>query len=257
MNTNELAQLTANLLTQYYDNNIEPFFNHCHEDVLWLGPAKGQMIRGKKNLVKAFNQENNSLSFKVHNLISTPFYISSNCTEVLLTFIVDTFWPNGGTNRVYQRITFTWEIKKDIPLIRVCHISNSIDYDARDAIYPIHYLENHTQMTLYSDSSTKLYFNGTKHSILYTSPEQILYLESNHNHTLIHLNNQVFECNERLSSINNRIKDKLIRCHSSYIVNPIHVTSIGRFYLIMSDDKRIPIPEKKYTKIKAALLKKS
>lgn len=52
MNTTELAQLTADLLTQYYDNNIEPFFNHCHEDVLWLGPAKGQMIRGKRILWK-------------------------------------------------------------------------------------------------------------------------------------------------------------------------------------------------------------
>ena len=81
---------------------------------------------------------------------------------------------------------------------------------------------------------------------------QNCYEESHKNHIIVDLDDVDLKRKQL-----KRIKDKLIRCHSSYIVNPIHVTSIGRFYLIMSDDKRIPIPEKKYTKIKAALLKKS
>lgn len=44
--------------------------------------------------------------------------------------------------------------------------------------------------------------------------------------------------------------DFLLRVHSSYIINKKYVDSIHRFYIIMNDGTKIPVPEKKYTKIK-------
>lgn len=250
----ELAELTADLLLRYYDNDIQPFLDHCHEDVLWIGPAQGQMVQSKEALVEAFSSETHELRFAVYNLTTYPIYISTHCSEVLLTFVVDTFWPDGQMNRVYQRISFTWEQRKGQPLIRVCHISNAIDYDMRDNIYPVHYLERHPQMTLYcGDNAKKMHFKGIQKSILYTSPSHILYMESRGNHTFLHMDSQIFECNERLSTIYKRVSDSFIRCHSSYLVNPMHVQSIKRFSLTMSDGVKIPVPEKKYTAIKAAL----
>lgn len=256
MNTQELTTLTANLLTKYYENDIQPFLDYCHEDVLWLGPAKNQIIRTRDALVESFGKEEHVLKFAVDNLTATPLVVSSHCLEVLLTFMVDTFWPDGGTNRVHQRISFTWCIEKGKPLIRFLHISNSIDYDNRDNIYPVHYLENHQEMTLYTDSSSKLFFKGVKGSILYTSPNQIVYIESKKNHSLIHLNTHTFECINRVADLENITKGYLIRCHSSYLVNPIHVKEIERFNLTLLDDTKIPIPEKKYTAVKAKLLNK-
>ena len=256
MTVNEITDLTASLLIRYYDNDTQPFLDHCHEDILWLGPAKKQVIRTKSALVDAFSQENSQLQFKVYDLTATPLHICNNCTEVLLTFVVDTFWPDGSSNRVYQRIDFTWEIKKNLALIRVCHISNPIDYDERDSIYPVHYLENHSHMTLYMDSSEKLSFSGKNRTTLYTSPEQILYMESMGNHTCIHLISQTFECNKRLSEISKKINNRFLRCHASYLVNPLYVESIERFALTMTDGSKIPVPEKKYTAVKASLLQK-
>ncbi len=256
MSIDEIVTLSTSILTNYYNNNIRLFLDYCHEDILWMGPAKPQIIRTKKTLIESFAKENNMLHFKIYDLTAMPFYISANCTEVLLTFVVDTFWPDGKKNRVYQRITMTWEIKKNIPRIRVCHISNPFDYDDRDFIYPLHFLETHSHMTLYAESTKKLYFKGKNRSILYTSPEQILYLESIGNHTLIHMFSQTFECIDRLSVINKRISTGFIRCHSCYLINPLYVTSIERFALTMSDGIKIPIPEKKYTAVKALLLNK-
>ncbi len=254
MNINAITNLTISLLMRYYDNDIQPFLDHCHEDILWLGPARKQVIRTKKSLVESFEKENNPLRFELNNLTATPLHICANCTEVLLCFIVDTFWPDGSSNRVFQRIDFTWEIKKDTPRIRVCHISNPIDYDDRDNIYPIHFLDSHAQMTLCTVSTKKLSFRGKDNSILYTSPEQILYMESTGNHTDIHTTSQIFECTERLSAINKRITEGFLRCHASYLVNPLHVQSIQRFSLTISDGTKVPVPEKKYTAVKALLL---
>lgn len=99
MTISELAELTANLLLRYYDNDIQPFLDHCHEDVLWIGPAQGQMVQSKEALVEAFGRETHDLRFAVYNLTTYPMYISTHCSEVLLTFVVDTFWPDGQMNR--------------------------------------------------------------------------------------------------------------------------------------------------------------
>ena len=48
MTVNEISDLTASLLIKYYDNDIQPFLDYCHEDILWFGPAKKQVIRTKK-----------------------------------------------------------------------------------------------------------------------------------------------------------------------------------------------------------------
>ncbi len=255
MTIKDITDLTVNLLIKYYNNDIQPFLDHCHKDILWLGPAKKQVIRTKQALVEAFEKENQNLQFKVCDLTAVPLQISSNCIEVVLTFIVDTYWPDGNINQVYQRIDFTWEIKKDIARIRVCNICNPIDYDERDSIYPVHYLESHSHMTLHMESSGKLAFKGMNKSILYTSPEQILYMESMGNHTRIYIGSQIFECIDRLSVISKKISKGFLRCHASYLVNTLYVQSIERFALTMTDGKRIPVPEKKYTAVKAMLLK--
>ena len=57
MNIQKIGDRTAELLNLYYNNEIEPFLNSCHEDVLWIGPADKQVIRGRKNLVDAFHAE--------------------------------------------------------------------------------------------------------------------------------------------------------------------------------------------------------
>lgn len=254
MRLTDLAELSAEILTKYYENNTDMFFEYLHEDCLWIGPAKGQTVRTKEALQKIFSAENNTLTFSIYNLAATPVQISKNSAEVFLSFIVDTFWQDGSSNRVYQRITLSWENKGENPKICVCHVSNAIDYDARDTIYPIHYLEKHSQAVLYSKLATKLHFQGISGSVLHTVSDEILYLESLGNHTLIHTSSQVFECNKRLSLLAADLGDSFIRCHSSFLVNPLHVLSIERFFITLSDNSKIPIPEKKYTAVKKKLL---
>lgn len=254
MASSDLAELSANILLQYYDNQIQPFLDHCHDDIFWIGPAQKHIIRTKDALVKAFFHESHNLRFAVHNLNVIPMPVSRSCTEVFLAFTVDTFWPNGSSNQVNQRITLSWDSKFNPPLIRLCHISNAIDYDTRDMIYPTHYLNEYFLTSPSGNSTQKLHFNGNQKMILYADAAEILYIESTGGHTKIHTLAQAFECTERLSSIARRLGGSFLRCHSSFLVNPMHVKSIERFSLTMCNDQKIPVPEKKYTAVKAALL---
>ena len=127
MNIEKYTICSAAILLEYYDNKIQSFLENCHDDILWLGPAHNQMIRGKDNLIDAFQKEKHELRFTVSNLVVYPLDTGSPSTlDVLLTFQLDTFWPDGSSNRVHQRISMLWAMQNNIPRIRLCHISNGL-----------------------------------------------------------------------------------------------------------------------------------
>ena len=70
MNIEKYTICSAAILLEYYDNKIQSFLENCHDDILWLGPAHDQMIRGKDNLIDAFQKEKHELRFTVSNLVS-------------------------------------------------------------------------------------------------------------------------------------------------------------------------------------------
>ena len=105
MQIQELADYTAQILLDYYENRIQPFLDACDEDVLWIGPAVGQVIRTKKALVAAFAAEKHELRFAVHNLTATLLPTgSSHVMNILLSFLVDTLRPRLSTDRLYLGI---------------------------------------------------------------------------------------------------------------------------------------------------------
>lgn len=255
MNIQKITIYSAAILLNYYDNNIEPFLENCHDDILWLGPARDQMIRGRDNLINAFQKEEHELRFAVSDLVVYPLSAgSSSSLDVLLTFQVDTFWPDGSSNRVDQRISLSWIMQNNIPRIRLCHISNAIAYDTRDTIYPVHYAETYKSMVLSGQIKLRrVAFHGKDRSMIYLKPDQILYAESCGSHTLLHTSTQTFECVERLSALCKRCEPELIRCHESYLVNLTYVASIQRFSFTLTNGISIPIPEKRYTHVKKLL----
>lgn len=137
MTTQALLQLSADIITRYYNNEIEPFLAACHPDVLWIGPANTQIIRTRETLIETFAEEHHNLRFEMHDLVTVPLMTpSSKVLEVLLFYDVDTIWPDNSMQRVKQRVQLSWVVEGGQPFIRVCHVSNALDYDDRDVIYP-------------------------------------------------------------------------------------------------------------------------
>lgn len=147
MTTQALLQLSADIITRYYNNEIEPFLAACHPDVLWIGPANTQIIRTRETLIETFAEEHHNLRFEMHDLVTVPLMTPSNkVLEVLLFYDVDTIWPDNSMQRVKQRVQLSWVVEGGQPFIRVCHVSNALDYDDRDVIYPVHYGEDRVRV---------------------------------------------------------------------------------------------------------------
>ena len=254
MQIDNIMTRSEDILTRYYRNEIKPFLDSCDEDIIWIGPAENQIIKTRKNLINTFAAEENNLTFALHDLTVTPVSISSSAIEILMFFLVDTFWPDGSSSRVYQRIQLSWGVRKGEAKIRVCHISDAICYDARDTIYPLHYDENFNLAG--EPRGLRLNFRGKGRTVFYLDLEQLIYAETQGNHTLLHTTNGEYESIDPLARLEARYGEYLVRSHQSYLVNPSFVQEVRRFELTLEDGKTLPIPEKKYTVVKSRLMKK-
>ena len=258
MRYDDISEQSAKILLSYYDNDIEPFLEACHPDVLWIGPGEGQVIKTQAALKDAFAAENNTLKFNVHDLSVTTLATSSpSVFEAILMFLVDTIWPDGTIGRVNQRIQLSWVYCEEMPRILVCHISNTIAFDQRDSIYPVHYTETFGTEMHYTGApaSGRICLRIKGHTAVYVAHDRIMYAESRDRHTIVHTPDGTYEATESLSTIAGLYKDLFIRCHASYIVNPAFIASISRFQIELQDGSIVPVPEKKYTAVRGMIEK--
>ena len=259
MKKTDLVDYATYIVTEYYKNNITPFLNAFSENCIWIGPTEGQMIHSKKALLEAFSMEETPLTFEMRDLVVYPVPVSRCSMDTILTYTIITYYPNGYANIFKQRTELLWveeaatdesgKRTKDF-FIRVCHISNEFQYSKSDRIYPNHF-EELDIARLYSntpDNSNKITLKGLHNSFLQLSAESIMWMMCKAGHTIVHTTTNEYESVEQLASIVKRYPDLALRIHSSHAVNPTYVSEIGRFYVIMSDGKKLSIPEKKYTK---------
>jgi len=140
-----LEALTIQLIEKYYANDRRLFFEYMDDDIIWIGPAIRQYMEGKQNLLDAFAQEHHSLLFRTAQMSSRMVTGSRSSCEVLVRFLVYTYYPSGHISMHHQRVTLFWKKHKAerFPQWRyaMIHISNGMEVDNRDTIYPTHFDE--------------------------------------------------------------------------------------------------------------------
>lgn len=261
MNIQKILEKSISIIDEYYKNNISYFLDCMHDDVLWLGPSDVQRIKTKKLLIDTFSKEKHNLTFSAIDIKADCIFQTKSHCEVLLTFIVDTFYPDDTIVRCNQRIHFSWkqtEITDENgnssyePQIIVCNISNSIPYDNRDTIYPVHFtsLPMAKGFILNHSDEKKIKVQGKGNSIFYVAESQIVYISNSDHYATIHTINNDFECAVSLSELEKELPDSFVRCHISYMINTQFVKSIKRFQVLLETGVQIRIPEKKYTKVR-------
>lgn len=147
MTANDLIYKSIYIITEYYNNNLQPYFDNISEDVLWIGPAERQEIRGREQVISTFSAEVHGLSFTMGSIRAICISPIKTAHEVILQYEIYTHYPDGNTDLHNQRLHYSWYKKKvrtesgsDFRWeIAVLHISNAWPYDSRDTIYPIHY----------------------------------------------------------------------------------------------------------------------
>lgn len=68
MTGKELTEKSIYIIKEYYDNNLQPFFDHVSEDILWIGPADKQELRGRERIIRMVTQIFTIRGFSTHGM---------------------------------------------------------------------------------------------------------------------------------------------------------------------------------------------
>ena len=261
MNIQNVIEKSVYILTKYYENEIHYFLDSMHDDVLWLGPADSQRIKSKSLLVENFSRERNNLHFLTMNMKAECIFHTKKHCDILVTYIVDSFYPDGTILRCNQRVHLSWldtpvsdsnDNKFYEPKIIICNISNSIPYDSRDNIYPIHFTSHPFSkgFNVNLSNDKKIEFKGKGNTYFFLSESEILYITNSDHYATIHTATDDYVCSNSLTYIANSMPSNFVRCSISSMVNTKYVQSIQRFFVTLENGITIPIPEKKYTQVR-------
>lgn len=266
MKTKDLIRRSIFIITEYFKNNTEPFFENISDDVLWIGPAQRQQMQGREKMIQAWAKEKHDLTFTMGNIKVKTVSPAAHVREIILHYDVYTHYPSGYTHLRDQRLHYTWrekrvktekgsEYRSEIVML---HVSNAFRSDKRDSIYPVHYDQIAASMPVLSEPERYITAKTTDMSVHRIAVSRILYIETVKQSAKLQIhtkNDTIIVCGTLLGFEKN-YPGLFLRIHASYLLNPAHVRKIRRFRVTLSDGTELPIPEKKYTRIKAQLLRK-
>lgn len=269
MNQRAIAELSADLILRYYENEHMPFLEHMDDDALWYGPAEGQFLRGRETMIRVWGQEEHDLTFTVGNMKAEHIAAHTSSCNVMLTYTVVTHYPSGQDISVDQRLLLCWgersvpdgqggKVKE--PRILVCHISNPHGKYEGDVIYPKTYHQVYAGHQVMPQKGERLHFYGVDRSDYFFLSDAIHWAEATEGgrHAILHGDDSDVEVRMPISALAKDHPRLFLRCHQSYLVNVHYIRSIRRFRVTLIDGTELPIPEKKYTAFRdqaAALLK--
>ena len=266
MNQQHIADLSAELIMKYYDNDYMPFLNHMDDDALWYGPAEGQFLHGRETMIEIWNAEDHSLRFTLGNMEVVHTTSHPSFCDVMLSYHVTTHYPDNHDITLYQRLLMTWceRIAEDeygnrekLPRILLCHISNPHAKHDDDVIYPTNFHEIYHSNTALKRSGERIHFHGLDRSDYFFLSDTIIRIEAAHGgkHSVLVTADEEVEVMTSITALEKRYGHLFLRCHQSYLVNPLYIRSIRRFKLTLTDGSELPIPEKKYTAFRDKAMK--
>ena len=258
MNQQHIADLSAELIMKYYENDYMPFLEAMDDDALWYGPAEGQFLHGRETMIKTWNSEEHSLSFTLGNMEVVHTSAHPSFCDVMLSYPVTTHYPDNHDITLFQRLQMTWceritenenGEKEKIPHILVCHISNPHSKHDDDTIYPTRFHDIYNSNGFHSIGGKRIHFHGIDRSDYFFLSDTIIHIEAAHGgkHSILHTSDAKVEVMETVSALEKKYGKLFLRCHQSYLVNPAYIQNIRRFKVTLTNKTELPIPEKKYT----------
>ena len=257
MNQHTIAELTAELILRYYENDPWPFLEHFDDESLWYGPAEGQYIKGRKAMLDIWSQEDHDLTFTVGDMKVESNSAGSSACNVMLSYPVVTHYREGEDISINQRLLLCWGERSICdengkrtkrPRILVCHISNPHAKHADDVIYPKRFRQVYSQRGLMPHKGERLHFRGVDHSDYFYLSDSILWIETDKGgmHSILHTADESIKIFDKVIDLAKAYPHLFLRCHQSYLVNPNYIRNIRRFELCLTNGVVLPVPEKKY-----------
>lgn len=255
------VELTQTAITHFWQRDPEYVLSLCSNDVMWISPEKDRYMRGLDEVSADLRKSAGDI--KSSHVTHAQFSVVQNCGDacsVVGRYVVTMDEETGLIRQSHERCQFNWERKGDELRVVSMFVSwprgQMVPEETCcvDSISKVtrRYLE--ARIAAQSDKR-RLVFPDVNGPIRFVSLNEVLWVGAKRKHTIIHTVSGDYEASIGLSEVERSLGQGFVRVHRSFIVNPSYVALIERREIVMSDDTRVPVPEKRHAEVAARLMR--
>lgn len=210
-------------------------------------------MHGKSEVLSTFADNPQNIRYSIGPVYTETVPHGKKQCDTLSFFERTAYYEEGPDILWHVCFHLSW-VRNETWKMSVITLSPKQDRDDRDTIYQAHPLSQLPVNAVSPGQHDRIAFKEKDTgSLLYLSPLSIEWIEGQGHYSTIHVGNGTYTVTDPLRIIMEKTNGVLLQCHSGYAVNPYYVLEAGRFFLRVGSGKKIPVPEKKYTAVRARL----
>ncbi len=251
-----LADLTRRFTHDFMNGDGEKNVGMLADDFAFIAATPGQTSYDRDcylELCGAVAQDDVRIVLTNQSFVALPLSAEYGC--VLATFRV--FLSKGSApaslRGVSARLVFHWSLAGREPRLMalesafVLGLADVYGMNARDD----EPLDSRAPEGVQDDRL--LEFRDDHRISHFVAAEGILYVEAHGHKCTIHCVEDVFDVNEGISAIAERLGEGFVRLHRSYLVNPWHLRTLSEKGAMLDDGETLPVPSRRLEELREVL----
>lgn len=250
----DLPRLTQLLMDAHYAEQRELVALHMAPELTWIGSMEWQFTQGLSNMLAELAREN-GIAREIEASEFQVVYADEHCCTVAGWMRAKTPESSGMLVAAMQRATFQYACIEGVPKAVHIHVSNSWDVVEKDEIFPFRagretYRYVQDVLRRQYRVSPKLMIRDVRRRVHILTADEIMLVEAQAGHSVLHCVDRRIEVCTRMAQHAAALPECFIRVHRSYLVNVHYVIGIKRFALHLCNGLVVPVPEKRYTRVR-------
>ncbi|WP_172807748.1 LytTR family transcriptional regulator [Christensenella intestinihominis] len=245
-------------MEDHYARNLNAVMEWMADHVMWIGPVHSQFVFGKNEVRRILGKEQDVVCM----IPDSSYEIIYGDENICIT--VGRLVPHTADNSeillsAVQRVTFVFTRIEGRPQVIHMHVSNDWEGIEEDETFPYKagreaFLHMQKRLAQQNDKAPKFSARDIYRKWHYIANRDIIYISADNYRSVIHTVHGSITVPLQLSQVEKKLPEQFVRVHRSYIVNTDYVIQIKRYSVYLYNGIKIPIPQKKYEKVKRLLL---
>lgn len=253
-----LIQKSSLVFHLYFNRDMDHFVELLDPEFVWIGSYEFQYTRGIEQFLEITKFEQSEISAQVFDEEYSILFHDKNLWIVHGCFSAAAWKDETTYLYTKQRATFVWKyteqefkllhlhctMARDVPL------EGNIQNPQQEHKRWFEYMQNTEKSK--NSFQNRLMLKDINGSIHYIAPSEVIYIHINYRISSIYTVSGKFDVRQTLSQLFEKLPF-LMQIHKSWLVNPLYITEIRRYYALTSNNIKIPIGKSRYNDVRSAL----
>lgn len=255
----DIIALTAELLHEHYERNLDAVLAHLADDAVWIGPFDFQWADSREAFRRVAASEYEAVPAR---LTQEEYHCALKSSGVFLVygrFLLTATLRDGRVMQARIRASVFWKRIRGELKVAHLHISDSEAFssggEASDSSASLYeYVGRHMEhVPAERDGKHKIPLRDIAGCSHYLYASEIISVQSDAAHCVITLRSGSFRIRERITALQALLPDDFVRIHRGALVNRAYMSELTRYRVTLSDGTALPVSKDRYMSVKKKL----